>query len=320
MNRRRALAVLSALIGLAVLAAPASAKPPGQTGWWFQPKDGAAADLVPAPPDAPADGLYLFEAVPFEVQGSNPFAVAAVRFTGASGAPATLTLHATSGSLFTATDVRACRATSQWRATNGPGAWADRPGYDCAIAMAFGQASSDGSSMTWPLGGAFESTPGSGVYDVVLVPWGQVPFRVGVLKPAADAVDVFEPGVDPQTVERPPVAGIEPHGGNPRPSAESGSAVAPHPPVERFDARFPRANEAAPTSSAVPEDSSRPSRVVAVVLLFGLAGTLWWFGSGTARAPRMIGSAGASARSAGPVVRGVGRFARTREHARSRRL
>ena len=311
MNRRRALSALAAVCAAAVLAAPASAKAPDQTGWWFQPKDGATADVVPAPPDAPSDGLYLFEAVPFEPSGSNPFAFSAIRFTAPPDSPAALTLRAADGSVFTGADVRACPATSNWEPTNGPGVWSKRPAYNCAKAMAFGIASSDGAAMSWPLGPAFESAPGSGRYDVVLVPWGPLPFRVGVVKPGPEALEVIE-GTD----------------SGPVPSDEEGRGPAA-PTNPTIDSEPGTSNPAAPAPDVVPEarpalaggtttpfrDTTRGQRVLAAVLLLALAGALWWFGSDQVRPARFLGSVRSARGVAGDraaQVRGVGRFARPR--------
>jgi hypothetical protein len=312
MSRWRLFAVIAAASAVALLAAPASAVAPEQSGWWFLPKDGATADVVPAPPDAPADGLYLFETVPSDPAGSNPFAIAAVRFVAAPGTPATLTLTAAGGSLFTGADVRACRATTPWAGTSGAGAWSKRPGFDCASAMAFGIASSDGASMSWPLGAAFERLPGSGTYDVVLVPWGPLPFRIGIAKPGPEAVEVFEATDEPEeTASELPRRGAPVAEDRPPASAQSGAT----PTGESLDVA-PDGRSAKTASASGPDparDSTRGQRVVAALTLLALAAALWWFGSSPARPARFLGSAGSAGRvPRSAPVRGVGRFARPR--------
>jgi hypothetical protein len=64
--------------------------------------------------------------------------------------------------------------------------------------------------------------------------------------------------------------------------------------------------------SRASKDSGRGQRILAAILLFALAGVLWWFGSGPTRPPRLLGSIGSGAEHV-PTVRGVGRFARPRK-------
>ena len=59
----------------------------------------------------------------------------------------------------------------------------------------------------------------------------------------------------------------------------------------------------------------RGERVMALVLLSGVIGTLWWFGGRPARPPRLLGSLGSDREEAGAEraeLGGVGRFARPR--------
>jgi hypothetical protein len=311
MNRARWLAVAACALGVAFLAGPVAAKSPDQTGWWFQPKDGPTADVVPPPPDAPPDGLYLFEGVPTDPMGSNPLAIAALRFTGPPNAPAALTLHAAESSTFTGADVRACPATSQWAPTSGPGNWSSRPKFDCSTAMAFGQATGDGTAMSWPLGGLFATSPGSTVYDVALVPWGPLPFRVGVVKPGVDAIEVFEPGPGESepTVARSRALPVDRGAAALRAAAPLRSA-APRTPQPGLPGD--NGATAAATAQRGVTDSTRAERIIAALLLFAMAGALWWFGSESTRPPRLVGSTTGRSGHAEPVARGIGRFARPR--------
>jgi hypothetical protein len=314
MSRRRPAALVLFAVGVSLLAGPAAAKAPDQTGWWFQPKDGPTADVVPPPPDAPPDGLYLFEGVPFDPMGSNALAIAALRFTAAPNAPASITLDAADGSTFTGADVRACPAAGPWEPTTGPGTWSSRPKFDCSAAMAFGQASGDGSAMSWPLGAAFAAAPGSSVYDVVLVPWGPLPFRVGVVRPDAGAIEVAEPG---------PEGGSPPARSRALPVDRGAAALRAAAPLRFAAPRTPHSElasggngaTAAATARGPAADSTRAERILAALLLFAMAGALWWFGSSSARPPRFVGSTTGRSGQAEPVARGIGRFARPREKA-----
>lgn len=319
---RRAAAVVVVIAAAAAPFAPAAATPPSQIAWWYMPKDGPAPDIIPGPPDAPADGLYLFEGLPSAPTASNPIAISAVRFKGKSAAPSSLRLKAASGSTFVGADVRACPAIGRWSpSASNPGAWPYRAKYSCDLAMAFGVASSDGTAMSWPLGATFESSPGSGEYDVVLVPYG-APFRVAVAKPGADAVEIEEPPPPPgPAVTEPPPAAVP----EPEPVAAVQPALAFEPPAPAPPQ--PAVVAAPPVEPALPlatvpaaTHEDRGARVAAFIVLAVMTAALFWLGSQPGRTPRALGAVRvAPSEPAAEAVRGIGRFARPRT-TRPRRL
>src|SRR5436190_625403 len=102
------------LVVMTTVLPSAHADAPVQQAWWNKLRQGGLP--APAPPDAPADGLYV------SVDPSGPAAIAAVRF--ASEAPGTLTLKLTTGNPSFA--VEAHPATAAWQPVQN-GDWSDAP-------------------------------------------------------------------------------------------------------------------------------------------------------------------------------------------------
>lgn len=339
---RRLLRPLAALLAAAALplavSSPAPAAGDAPTyGWWYEPNQSPLNTLAPPPPppDAPPDGLYL-AGTP-----AGALTEAALRFiVGGASDDATLTLQAVAGASFgAATPVLACPTTSAWAPAQA-GDWSKRPASDCTRVGGGvpGVASTDGTTMTWKLSSAFQ--PGSGTYDVVLLPQGGQFFRVPVKAPGTDALAV--PPLPSSTTTTAPATTTTTAPVSVATSACSCVAEPPAPPdfppsLPASPPQPPALRAARPVTTQLASGlpvrfrppHTRGQRIMAVTLLLGLAGALWWIGGYPARAPRLLvalhGSRGATAGQEGGddpgVLRvgGVGRFARPRRE-RPRRL
>ena len=167
-RRRAALVAVTALLALvAPLAARASASGV-QTGVWWQGQ--AAAGTSPNPPQLPAGGLWV------SGTAAGPSAISAMRFTlDAGDSNPVVTLAVANAATAPASpagtgppQVVVCAATASWKPTDhgSPGAWTDRPTYDCAR-QAVVSFAADGKSATLDLG-AFAAS--ASTIDVVLLP------------------------------------------------------------------------------------------------------------------------------------------------------
>src|SRR6476661_7128169 len=103
--------------GQLVTSTSASAEAPVAYGWWSQSILGAGPS--PAPPDVPADGMFV------QNFPSGPGAVSALEFRLPSGGAATVTLRVTGTPIITQPPV-ACPATSRFDAAQN-GAWSAHP-------------------------------------------------------------------------------------------------------------------------------------------------------------------------------------------------
>ncbi|HUQ40597.1 MAG TPA: hypothetical protein VM030_10625 [Acidimicrobiales bacterium] len=336
MTRRLVAGVMLAALAAAVVMpapaprrAPAVATAPTSHGWWSRAQAAPApAPLLPAPPGpiAPADGLFVQQAPrttppdPLDPKAFEPAAVAALRFGGVpADTEATLTLKIASGS--PDGPVTACvpaRGTPPWQPAQF-GRWEDRPEPDCQIAAAAPSVSADGTTLTWTLNPNFVLTPG--VIDIVLVPEGQAPFQVGFAKPGVEALVTrparpadLPPGAGGEVASEPPPDEPTSYQEQALGSAASDYGLPPPPPeapaAPAAGAVEPRRSPVA-LAAAVPaafRDTTRGQRILAVLLLFGLVGGLWWLGGYQVRAPRSLVPMGsAPAVAPVPVRRGVRR-------------
>jgi ABC-type branched-subunit amino acid transport system ATPase component/ABC-type branched-subunit amino acid transport system permease subunit len=166
------LAVLIALLWL--FAVPgARAEAPTEQGWWSKLRQGGLP--LPAPLDAPRDGLYV------AADPSGPAAISALRIPAST--PGTLTLElARAGA--PAITIVARPALGAWApAQNGD--WDKAPAFDESLSVT-GTPSADGATMTWELPASFPAPDGH--VDVVLVTDAKsLPGTAGFVKPTASA-------------------------------------------------------------------------------------------------------------------------------------
>lgn len=314
---------------LALVSVPSGAQRPSATGWWSKSQTGVVAVRNPA---VPAGGLYVAG------DRTGPFSVSALRFEvppGATPGGIALAVERNGGT----PAVRACPATSAWSATDG-GPLADAPTADCESASIPGIPSPDGKRLLFEAGPLVRN----GVLDVVLVPVVDASFHVffgptddGTLvvftpdapyaPPATDPVPtVEEPEVVVATVTAEEIVAPAPLDPSPPPvevAAAEATAMAPvaAPVAEQAPADdegdpvaavpLPDGSfQAAPVSLPSPPDDGR-SRALATMALVDLALVFLWTRGKLPFFPRPGRFAVAAA--AGPVRRGIGRFASERQ-------
>lgn len=324
----------AALTAVVSPVSPADADAPGVMGWWNRLQQSGTPITVPAPPGAPADGLFVAK------DPVNELAIAAVALPGASGAGATLTIRLAEGGNGTPT-IAACPATKAVTpAANG--AWADAPTWDCIAVRADPLVSTDGRTLTFGLSSAYERPEG---LSVVLVPVGPAPFSAGIEKPGTDAFTVGsrtgdESTTDTTAAEPQPVAfddlpfeadafgpatGFEsfaPTTPSFSPDAPPAVAAPPTTAAPRVNRPTPRVLRPATTPAvATTPAGERVRRILAVALLAAIGAAAHQLAKRPPPAPRLIGGlAGRGADGATPPTSatppprmgGIGRFARPR--------
>lgn len=343
--RRAVVALAVTLAGFPAGIAGAAA--PDAYGYWSK--------TAPAPgPGVPEGGLYvaLGPYTPDPTAPPNPAApppptepaaVSALRFTVPEGAPATLTLRLAANQSATNPDgtpvsIDACQpdlAAGAWQPpASAPGAFAERPKYNCSAVSVASTVDTAARTVAWNLPGGFQVA--TGVLDVVLVPTGTVPFQVAFEKPDAGALTASEAPVPPPATEPVPVTET--------PAGDLGTELAVEAPVSDLGVTAspdvalptptsaPRAGTPASRPIITAQPASRPSvpiddrgdRIFAFSVLVALVVALWWVGGQPVNAPRLLGmlgsrrgsadSPGDAASPAPPAipVGGVGRFARPR--------
>lgn len=330
------LAVAAAALVSFAAAPPAGAAAPASVaaGWWWRLRPSAT---LPAPPSPAGDGLM--------VQGApdGPVAIAALRAAVGPDERATaLTLRVQPG--FEAAGdgavIVACRAASPWEPETA-GAWDRRPDADCSV-TATGLRAPDGTAFTFDLTSL--GAPGRPV-DIVLVP-GTTAGPAGTNGSVFTAVfarptpaDLMVSGAAPAmpslglgAAEATPAAAAEPDDGGAeraRIPEPSGAALDLGPaPVPATGS--PPAGRPSPVAGRPrPEQAARPARTAgadhavsgsarawaAVVILAGMAVTLW-SGRRPVPAPRvLVALADRRERPTPPVpagTGGLGRFRRPR--------
>jgi hypothetical protein len=324
-NRPRRSRVGPLLVGLgtvalvlALSAVPVQAQAPDQVGWWFELATGPLALPVPIP--VVPDGGLLVQEGP-----AGPTAYGALRYRAVAGS-STLELGVAAGSTTQTASLQACKTTSTWTPTSGPGAWTARPSFGAPCAP--GIISSDAKFVAFNLDATFLA---AGVLDVAIVPIdGATPFSVTFDAPPADSLVANASGGSP-----PPTA---PSPGVTTPATIAGSPGGPVANLPRPGAASPAGAPAAAPAVAPAASSDTGSGVANRVLkiaglgdpdrgarAFALGGASaivigWWLtATRAAPAPRLLGAlagGGASAdtndRGPAPRVGGIGRFARTR--------
>jgi hypothetical protein len=328
-----------------------------QYGWWNKAQQVPGTSPVPAPPTAPADGIYVvhdYEAAAGQTvtgpignlpqaPGARPLgpsAFGAVRFSVPDGSEGLLTLKILNKASSTpggfdpsAGKVLGCLATSPWDPVQN-GRYDTAPKYDCASAAS---ATLNGDTIELQIPSGLAT---GGTIDIAIVPTGSQPFSLSLDRPSdaslvltsvpesssgefSEESFAFE---DPLTtfIEESGTADFAFESGDSLfstgVSGGSGSVAAPA-------ARSGRvAVPAGRVSNPFGPDASRGERIMAVLLLLALGGALWWVGGQPTRAPRLLGSLGAGAAvvdpalAAGNTPKGIGRFARPRLGERPPRL
>ena len=209
--------LVAGLVLLLVSTAPAGAKAPDATGWWWQGQQGALSDVgaMPAPPSVPEDGLYV---------ASGPLgeqAMAAVRLALGPGERSQLLVLKVAE--VTGTPVLgACATVGPWEPRhNAP--YEDRPEVD-AERCAPGTVADDGLTVSFEIG----SIATASAVDVAIV--------AGVNEdgsPATFQASFEPPGDDAIPVTAAPAAAPAPRpAASPAatPSATTPAAFRPAPP------------------------------------------------------------------------------------------
>jgi hypothetical protein len=187
----------------------ANAQSPELYGWWAQASVGAVG--APAPPDVPADGMYI-QNLP-----SGPSAIAALSFATPPGtAEAQLTLVIAGAPVITQPPV-ACVATSRFKAAEG-GAWSDKPNYDCARSVT-GTVDSSQTKVTFTVGKLIRA---DGALDLVVLAAGPTD-RVAFTKPDAQTLQTTTTATTPPSS----TGGAGPPPGTEAPSSQPATAPAP---------------------------------------------------------------------------------------------
>lgn len=157
----RDLARVGAMCGLIALAfvstSAALATPPVAVGWWWQ---GRPTSPIPSllAPDVPDGGLYVAG------QPTGAVGVSALRFdvpAGTRSSSLSLAVVEATGT----PRIDACPSMTEWTPAAG-GSWDQRAAADCAVGLATGTFSPDGTTLTFDT----SSFTSAGQLDVVLLP------------------------------------------------------------------------------------------------------------------------------------------------------
>lgn len=209
-RRRRVSAMVARLVGAAALAvpvalglgAPAGAVSPTKTGWWNE--------LMAGPLTAPSTASKSQLQVGNGLQGPTAFSALMYQLpskvNGTSidkRTPALLTLTVAPGSAVGTASVEACLVPNPgWKAGGAQPASA-APKFYCSQGAVLGVPSADGSTESWSLGPALQSSPG--IYDVALAPAPMShPFAVAYDQPTANSLQpVSAPAAHPKSGSSP---------------------------------------------------------------------------------------------------------------------
>ena len=344
-HRRIAMAFFAAAAAVAVWPAGyAGAQAPSKSGYWAQPQASALPTALPAPPApvVPAGGLYVANAP------DGPKAISALAYEVDGEVSATLVLNVHSlatppaeapappqqppSAQAAVAHLSACVVEGDWDPpASGSGVWEHRPAYDPDNCV-FGQFSTDGATVTFPLGA--ERQQSEGLFNLAIVPdpsykdADNTPFSITFLPPGEESFMAGDPAPEDEEPEPEPVFDTSPPESDFDPGTfEEFSGSDETPAV--FVTPTTIARRATPTTMprvvltprkaqpavALPGDE-RAERIMAVSLLMALAVAWWWFGGQEARGPQLLGSLAGEgrrpSRSAEPTG-GIGRFARPRD-------
>ena len=323
-------ALLAVLIAIVTIS-PAWADEPVAAGWWYRLQAGISPVAIPAPPDAPPDGLYI------ALDPSGPLAIAAVSYAGtATSEGGTLTLTFASAPKGVPS-IDACVATAAVSGASA-GAWETQPTHDCDAGRAEGAIAPDGASITFTLSNVFV-TAGETI-DAVLVPTGSAPFTAPIAKPDASSfapIASSDTGADGGFV--PDDGGFGDDAGAPLGDGSTiddggalspggafgGSTPLPDTPVAGGGTGEPGGStgggdgggdeQVAGGPIADTDDESQLAKTVAVALLGALGAAYWFLSNRAEPVPRLIGGLtvrkGADVASGGDIVPGAAPVAMT---------
>ncbi|MDQ1446359.1 MAG: hypothetical protein QOI20_2823, partial [Acidimicrobiaceae bacterium] len=157
----------------------ADALAPRKVGYWVQAQSGSLPTPLPTPPVVPAGGLYVANGP------DGPKAVSAIAYEVEPDVSGLLVLHVHSmatglpPSPLAGTPAQppapdpvlahlsACVVQGDWAAPDGAGVWEARPAFDPAQCV-IGQFSTDGATVTFPLGAERQAGPGE--FNLTIVP------------------------------------------------------------------------------------------------------------------------------------------------------
>lgn len=329
-------AALAALCApLVLLVAPAAAAEPERSGWWNRLSGPGLA--LPQPTTAPGD-LRVASG------GDGPSAYAALLYSTAGAATATLDVGVRSGSAVGTVEVVACPTTAtDWvEGENQP--FDAAPAYDCAVGLAFGSLSADGTTLSFRLDQSLQVEPGRWSVALVPQPDAATPFAVDLVTPGPQA---FVP-----ELPSPP----EPAGAAPAVPVNTGTAGTSSPPdvlsapgldlpallgwddpavdVAAPEAAAPALAAAAP-QTVVPTAVRTPgvaadlggggARLLALLVLVAGSAAFGYVSGQPRPGPRLLGGRARAVTAAVPVAtgpelieragerpRGIGRFAKER--------
>lgn len=284
---------------------------------------------VPPPPSVPEEGLYVAN------ESSGPAAISAVRYTGGGSDGGTLTLTLAGSPATGQEPLAACPSPGGFTPEQN-GRWDARPEYDEATCTVDGVFSEDNATVTFTLDSTFVGTLGDLQAVIVPKPGAAAPFQLAFEKPtneslvpsgppagesempAFDSGAAFDEGTS--TFEAP--APSESFGSFESPTSSFEAPATDAPEEVAVGETTPETPAAVTTAPAKPISENRTARYMAVGVLLAIGVAFWWLASQPERAPRLLGSLGAAARTADPApaaarvaavrIRGVGRFARPR--------
>ena len=337
MNTRRFTALVgvvaaAASVGLMGVVAPVEAAAPEATGWWWAAKPGGPTPPIqpPSPPVVPAGGMYVAS------EPTDPVGLSAVRLTIPDNAAVGDLVLKVDSMVGTAV-VQACTTTTAWSPEEG-GRLDAAPVPDCATGLAYGGLEADNTAMRFPVGGLVRN----GVLNLVLmpqttttvasqaVPPHTTPFQVVFEKPDDQAISmtVYESDTSEsaeEELEDFTAAFAEDLGGlidtDAPPFYEELALPAPVTVAPSAPASGPSRTIPAAALPPRAERDNRASRIVAAVVFAGLLLTYLALMYVPGRLPpRLAGVMGRvvpvdmHGGEEQAVARGIGRFARPRDH------
>lgn len=321
---------------LVLLPTAAWAQEPERTGWWSAVSAGGVA--LPQPTTAEGD-LRISNGT------DGPLAFSAVRYPGAGATAAVLTLAVAVDRTVGTPEVAACVTPDDSWAEGGNQPYDAAPEVDCDAGSVVGELAPDGSTLTFLLDATQQDATGTWNLALVPVPGSPSPFTIDLRAPGAEAfvpAPTSEPG-GPVGPAEPQPDGAGPDAGQGEPLLAAGPAVGAAdvglPPLVAGD-QAPTSDAAGPAPVAVAAPApaavllARPTgvaaeddagrRLLALLVLAGGSAAVGYAAGQPRPGPRLLGGRARLGVPAGagtaplPVearLRGIGRFAKTRDQA-----